>query len=86
MSTIEPVLSDPWDFGGIGLALSGASHNTNVVQPAAAPSSDTMFLSQSPSAASKPAVKKSARDFLGDNANLVNLDNLVAMPTSACAG
>jgi len=69
---------DAWNFSCMEQLVS-----TDNMPSAAAAKTDAV---DSASAGQSPATqcqKKSAQAFLGDNANLVNLDNLISFPSSS---
>jgi hypothetical protein len=75
---------DPWDFSFINQSLNQDDLMRSSVQSTAGfqPPSLSSVAVQPPATS-----RKSAQDFLGDNANLVNLDNLFSLPVSgwSCA-
>ena len=69
---------DAWNFSGMEQLV-----NVDNLLSSSSVKTDT---DESISAAQSPATqcqKKSAQAFLGDNANLVNLDNLISFPASS---
>jgi hypothetical protein len=70
---------DPWDFSFVSQSLNQDELMRSSVHSTAGFQSSSLG-----SVAIQPQItgKKSAQDFLGDNANLVNLDNLFSLPVS----
>jgi len=69
---------DAWNFSGMEQFVSIDNMSSEAsVKPDTA---ESVSAGQSPATQSQ---KKSAESFLGDNANLVNLDNLISFPLSS---
>jgi len=69
---------DAWNFSCMEQLVS--VDNMSSAAPAKVDMMESFAAGQSPA---PQCQKKSAQAFLGDNANLVNLDNLLAFPSSS---
>jgi len=69
---------DAWNFSGMEQLVS-----VDDMSAAASGTTDTVESVPAVQSSATQCQKKSAQSFLGDNANLVNLDNLISFPSSS---